>query len=379
MRVLHVSCVRDPYDRTGDELLRAWPTLPAVARAVRGTGPEVVVLQAAHVDGEMERDGVRYRFVAEPRLGRRRPAAGFAPWRLARAAAALEPDVIHLNGLGFPFHTRALCGVGAPVLAQDHADTPSRRAASLHRWGLARLSGVAFTSAAQAQPFFSAGLLRTGTPVYAIPESSTHFTPGDRAAARRAMAVHGRPAVLWIGRLNANKDPLTVVDAFARALPRLPDAHLWCCYTEAPLLDQVRARTDGDPRLAGRVHLLGTVDRAEAEQLCRACDIFVSASRSESAGFALLEAIACGATPVVTDIPAFRALTGDGTIGALVPAGDPAAFADALVRVAGEPADVLRARAIGHFQRELSFPVVGARLVAAYEALVQRHRAGRAR
>jgi glycosyltransferase involved in cell wall biosynthesis len=374
MRVVHVSCVRDPLGRTGAELLDAWPTLGDVAAAVRRAGAEVTVLQAAHADAEHERDGVVFRFVAEPRLPGRRWVTGAMPWRLARAAAALRPDVIHLNGLAFPLHARALCGVGAPVLAQDHASEPPRRLAALHRWGLARVSGVAFTAREQAQPFVRAGVLRPGVPVFAIPESSTRFTAGDVETARAETGMHGDPAILWVARLDRNKDPLTLLDALALALPRLPSARLWCCFHEAPLMDAVRARLAAHPALAERVHLLGAVPHARVELLCRAADLFVQGSGREAAGYAVLEAMACGAAPVLSDIPPFRALTGGGRVGALSPRGDAAAFAAALVALAGEPRDALRARTLAHFRDHLSFPIVGARLVEAYEWLMAQGR-----
>jgi glycosyltransferase involved in cell wall biosynthesis len=374
MRVLHVSCVRDPRGRIGAELLDAWPTLGDVAAAVRRAGAEVTVLQAAHASAEHERDGVAYRFVAEPRLPGRRRVTGAMPWRLARAAAALAPDVIHLNGLGHPLHARALTGVGAPVLAQDHAGAPPHRLARLHRWGLARVRGVAFTAREQAEPFFRAGVLRPGVPVFAIPESSTRFTAGDVGSARAATGVHGDPALLWVGRLNDNKDPLTLLDALSLALPHLPGARLWCCFHEAPLLAAVRARLAAQPALAERVHLLGAVPHAQVELLCRAADFFVLGSRREGSGYAVLEAMACGATPVISDIPSFRAITGGGAAGALAPVGDAGAFAEALVALAARPREVLRECTLAHFRAELSFEVVGARLMEAYETLV---RAGR--
>ncbi len=370
MHVLHVNCVHDPHGRTGAELLDAWPTLGDVAAAVHRAGPRVTVLQPSRSGGEHERDGVRYRFVAEPRLPGRRWVTGAFPWRLARAAAALRADVIHLNGLGFPLHARAVSGVGAPVLAQDHASAPPRRLAALHRWGLARVRGVAFTAREQAEPFVRAGVLRPSVPVFAIPESSTRFTPGDVEAARAATGVHGDPALLWVGRLDDNKDPLTILDALALALPQVPGARLWCCFHEAPLMDAVRARLAADPALAGRVHLLGAVPHTDVEMLCRAADLFLLGSGREGSGYAVLEAIACGAAPVLSDIPPFRALTGGGAVGALAPRGDAAAFARALVALAAEPRAALRARTLAHFRAELSFPVVGARLVAAYESLL---------
>jgi glycosyltransferase involved in cell wall biosynthesis len=369
VRVLHVSLVRDRQNRGGDALLDAWPTLPAVAEAVHGAGAEVDVLVAAHRDEQVERGGVRYHFVAEPRLPSRRLISGAMPWRIARAAAALRPDVVHVNGLGFPLHVRPLTGV-APVLVQDHAHAPPRRLRAVHRWGMERVRGVAFTAREQALPFVRAGVLRQDVPVFEIPESSTRFTPGDRDRARAETGVHGDPALLWVGRLNDNKDPLTIVEAFSRAARALPDAHLWCCFAEAPLLDRIRVRLQGDPVLAARVHLLGTVPHARVEMLCRAADFFISGSRSESTGYAPIEAMACGATPILSDIPAFRATTGRGAVGALAPVGDADAFAAAIAALAARPREELRARTLDHFRRNLSFPVLGARLAAAYQAIV---------
>ncbi|MBV9775145.1 MAG: hypothetical protein JO040_14425, partial [Gemmatimonadetes bacterium] len=143
MRVLQVGCALDPRRRGGEELLEAWPTLPAVARAVSRAGAEVVVLQAAHADAVVERDGVTFRFVAEPRIARvpgTRGPAGVLPLRLARAAAVLKPEVIHLGGLAFPLHARALATSGVPVLARDHASAPPARNAAVHRWGHARVA-----------------------------------------------------------------------------------------------------------------------------------------------------------------------------------------------------------------------------------------------
>ena len=175
--------------------------------------------------------------------------------------------------------------------------------------------------------------------------------------------------MLWIGHLNENKGPLTILQAFSQAMGRLPDPHLWLCYKDAPLLGRVLALLAADPKLASRVHLLGPVPHETVERLCRAADFFMLGSRRESCGYALLEALACGATPIVSDIPAFRALTANGAVGALCQPGEARPFASALVSLAGGSIEALRAKAICHFQSELSFPVLGKKLLAAYEQL----------
>ena len=53
-----------------------------------------------------------------------------------------------------------------------------------------------------------------------------------------------------------------------------------------------------------------------------AADLFVVGSHHEGSGYALMEACACGAVPVVSDIPTFRLLAGGA--GALWPPGDAA-------------------------------------------------------
>jgi glycosyltransferase involved in cell wall biosynthesis len=100
--------------------------------------------------------------------------------------------------------------------------------------------------------------------------------------------------------------------------------------------------------------------------------MFVLGSHREGSGYALLEALACGLTPVVSDIPAFRSLTGGGAVGALVPAGDADAFAAAIVRLAKQPRDAARCAVLAHFARHLSPDALGRRLLSAYEQVARR-------
>jgi glycosyltransferase involved in cell wall biosynthesis len=104
----------------------------------------------------------------------------------------------------------------------------------------------------------------------------------------------------------------------------------------------------------------------------RAADLFVSASRAESCGYAALEALACGTPPVLTDIPAFRALTDGGRVGRLWPVGDAQALAHALVATATMPMPTAQLRA--HFDATLSFAAVGRRWREAYAQLLDSQR-----
>jgi glycosyltransferase involved in cell wall biosynthesis len=369
--VAQVVCIRDPRRRGGAELLQAWPTLLDVARAAASAGVEVTMVLAAWRDETLERDGIRIRMVAEP-ASLARPLAALAPRRLVRAVEEARPDVIQLGGIVFPVQTRLLCATGIPVLAQDHGGAlPSRLRRPLYRWGLARVAGVTFTARDQAEPLRRAGVLRAETPVFEVLESSARFTPGDREAARAATGLRGDPCILWVGRLMADKDPLTALEGFARAAQRLPDARLVMAYGEGPMEEEVSGRIASDPRLRERVHLLGRVPHARVEALCRAADLFLAASRREAGGYALLEALACGLPAVAADIPATRRILRGGAVGALFPVGDAEALGERIAELAARPREVERAAVRAHFDQHLSFEAVGRELRAAYEGVAR--------
>jgi glycosyltransferase involved in cell wall biosynthesis len=181
--------------------------------------------------------------------------------------------------------------------------------------------------------------------------------------------MFGDPCVFWAGRLHARKDPLTTLAAFERAATRLPDARLWCCFADAPLLDRVRRRIEQSPVLRQRVTLVGRRPHIEMELRFRAADFFVQTSRDEGSGYALIEAMSCGTPPLATDIPAARRIIGPA--GSLTPVGDAAALAEAIVDWSHRDRARIREAARQRFEQALSFDVIGRGLRDAYESLVR--------
>lgn len=372
--VAHIGFFSDPARRPPQELLEAWPTLVDVAEAAAAAGVRVWVLQNCTQEARLEANGVRYHFLP---FGVHGPRGGNA--RLAAVLRTLAPRVLHVHGLGFCRDVLSLAALlpELPLVLQDHASRPPRLwRRPLWRRALAAASTVTFCAAEQAQPFAAAGLLSAHTAVHALPESTSRFTPGDQQQARRRTGVHGDPAVLWVGNLDANKDPLTMLAGVSAAARQLPDLRLWCCFGVAPLLPQVEERVRADPHLCGRVRLLGRLPHARIEELMRAADLFVLASHREGSGYALIEALACGLPPVVTDIPSFRALTAAGAVGALWPCGDAHRLGQALQAVSACAGVALRTAVRRHFERELSAAALGAKLAALYRTVSARHGAG---
>ena len=159
------------------------------------------------------------------------------------------------------------------------------------------------------------------------------------------------------------KDPLTTLAGFALVLRDHPDAVLHLAWTDAPLHADVllAARPLGQ-----RVRLLGRLSRAGARALIGEADALVQSSTREVCGIAVLEAMAAGTPPVVTDIPSFRAVLGD--CGARFAPGDPAGLASGVLRVLADPTQ--RARCRARFERELSFDALAERVERVYRELV---------
>jgi glycosyltransferase involved in cell wall biosynthesis len=263
----------------------------------------------------------------------------------------------------------------AAIAVQNHSDTGPMGRAPLQRLVGAATRGAvdAFLFAADehAERWRRAGFIGRRQQTYQVMEASTRFEPTAYAAARSASGLQGAPALLWVGRLNTNKDPLTLLDAFERVVSGLPRATLTMIYGADDLLPLVRARIAASTSLSSRVHLAGGVAHDRLPAFYGAADGFVLGSHHEGSGYAVIEAIACGTTPVVTDIPSFRLLTGGGAIGALWPPGDAAACAAAILRAAPRMIPPERQRIRAHFDHRLSWGAIGRRAVDIYENLRQ--------
>lgn len=373
--VAQISFFTDPQGRPPEQLLHDWPSLVDVAEAAARANVRVSVVQACTVSQTLTRNDVTYHFL---------PFGRAAPWAQRTRAfgelvRSLRPDVCHVHGLGFPHDVLSLSALARriPIVLQDHADHPPRL---WRRWSWRRAfsaaSGIAFCALEQARPFAHAGLLGAQTKLYEIPESTSRFAPANRDEARRTLGVTGDPLVLWVGHLNDNKDPLTVLNGVSAAAKILPRLKLWCCFGAAPLMHEVQHRITSDPALRDRVQLLGSVPHQTVEQLMRAADMFVLGSHREGSGYSVIEALACGLPPVVTDIPSFRSLTGSGAVGALWPCGDARGLCEAIVTMSQRPKAQTRAATRAHFDSELSFAALGRKLRSMYEDLLQREAAG---
>lgn len=354
-----------------DAVLAQLRTLTDWAEALATAGADVTVVQGAHRDERLSRRRVDYRLLAgpfTPYLSRRR-----IPFRLHRVVARLAPDVVHLNGLLYGLQARFLRRAlppGTALVMQHHGEPPDRGlAAIVQRWGLRAADGFFFTATEMAEPWRARGLVRRHQPVFPIPEGSSRLRPMERQAARAHTGMTGDPIFLWAANLDPNKDPITILEAFEAVLQDLPKARLYMAWRRGSLLAEVQRRLAESPILAGAVELLGTLPYERLEPIFNSADFLLQGSNRESCGFAIADALACGTVPIVTDIPAFRALTANGSHGALFPPGDPAALRQAILTVTRRPLPPQRQAARKHFERHLNFPSIAQQATRAYRQL----------
>ncbi|HIC90267.1 MAG TPA: glycosyltransferase family 1 protein [Anaerolineae bacterium] len=135
--------------------------------------------------------------------------------------------------------------------------------------------------------------------------------------------------VLSVGRLDAQKDPLTLLRAARQVVEAVPSA-VFLLAGEGPLQADVLAEQER-LGLQERFRLLGWRDDVPA--LLAASDLFCLSSRWEGMPYALLEALAAGVPIVATDVGGCREAIGQEgqAAGRLVPPADPDALAAAMI------------------------------------------------
>lgn len=200
------------------------------------------------------------------------------------------------------------------------------------------------------------------------------FQPG--AAAGRA-PLAGSPfndtdviVVGSVGRLQAVKDQLNLVRALAVARERggATGAKLRLAIAgDGPLRPAVEEEIRRH-RLSDAVWLAG--ERRDVPEVMRGFDVFALPSKAEGISNTILEAMSSGLPVVATAVGGNAELVSESKTGALVPAEDPAAMADALLCYASDAALRHRHGQAGRLKVEQSFSLAG--MVARYTDLYER-------
>lgn len=229
---------------------------------------------------------------------------------------------------------------GAAVVSHNHAGPPcmeppgSWEVGRLNRWGFAALDRLVEANvviAAAAVPNLGRYMRTAPMPVVHNSVVVSDVTP--------TTADHDPPVVLFIGELLERKGVTELLDALDLLDDRgvgpfdlriIGDDRAGLDPDKDEMVASIRARGRGDT-------LTGPLERSDVYEHLAAADVVVFPTHTEGQPFAVIESLAAGVPIVASDIRAISNMIDDRTHGRLVPVRDPAALADALAEMLGDP------------------------------------------
>jgi glycosyltransferase involved in cell wall biosynthesis len=199
--------------------------------------------------------------------------------------------------------------------------------------GITQASRVVAITQAVRRTILEDGVPGSRTRVIHYGLDEARLARGDARGLRKELGI-GEDAVVAasIGSLIHRKGFDLLLRSAQLLEARRPELHL-LIVGDGPLRKELReqARALG----LGRVHFLG--ERQDIGAILReACDLLVSATRSEAFGMTFIEAGACGLPVIGTAVDGVPEAIVDGVTGLLVPPEDPERLAEALERLAGD-------------------------------------------
>lgn len=319
---------------------------------------EVIFIEFIDHEGILKKEGVQYWFkwIA--------PRALHFPLALNKLIKRSKPDVVMVHGLLFPLQVillRLVAGRKLKIVVQHHAEQPYRHRLKqqLQRMADRCINAYFFTAAGLAESWIQQGLVHANK-VKEVMEASSVFAPTDKITARNRTGISEAAVYLYVGHLNANKDPLAVVAAFLSFAANHPGAALYMIFQSNELLPEIQAlMADAPVDVASRIHLVGKIPHPELQYWFSAADFILSASHYEGSGVAVCEAMSCGCIPILSDIPSFQFMTA-GRCGLLFEPGNEASLKAALEQSQRMDSDHEREKTLQQYNDRLSFEAIAA-------------------
>lgn len=271
------------------------------------------------------------------------------PYLAALWRAAGRVQVFHvMANSGWSWHLFAAPAIwiahlrGTPVVVNYRGGEAAnflRQAAAWMRPSLRRCAALAVPSGFLAHVFRQHGFDSVIVPNIVNLE---RFSADPAAAAQRP---GGALRLLVARNLEDIYDNASALRAFALVRQALPQAQLTVAGS-GPLRAELE-QLARDLGVAEAVRFTGRVDTADMPALYRDADIMLNPSLIDNMPNSVLEALASGALVVSTRVGGVPYIVEDGRSALLVPPADPAAMAQAVLRLAEEPALAAALRGAG--------------------------------
>jgi len=253
----------------------------------------------------------------------------YTAWRLAQAVKRYRIDILHAH-TGHAHTMACLAKTFArrgKVVVSRRIDLPPTRH-PINRWKYAAPDQIVAISncIAGVMRDFGVAPARLSVVYSGIDPSRFNVRPLPRAALG---VPEDAPLLANVAALVDHKDHATLLAAMPEVLRTIPVLRLVIAGEGAsrPQLEAQTARLG----IEHAVTLLGRRD--DVPRLLRASDAFVLSSKGEGLGTSILDAMACELPVVATDAGGIPEMVAHEQTGFLVPAQDPGALAQAIIRV----------------------------------------------
>lgn len=198
-------------------------------------------------------------------------------------------------------------------------------------WFYRQMDVVYSPSEATATELADRGIDRHRIRTYPRGVDTTHFHPAKRNGFFKRYGLGPGLRLLYVGRVSREKDLPVLCDAFISLSQSRPAVDL-VVVGDGPYLKEMRARLQGCP-----VTFTGTLQGEELAEAYASADIFVFPSTTDTFDNVVLEAQASGLPVIVADKGGPKENMLSGQTGLVIPAGDAAALARAVLSLADCP------------------------------------------
>lgn len=328
---------------------------------------QVESIEQINYDGKLERNEVTYHFL---NFGKKKL---YFPFKLHSYIRNLNPDIVFVNGFIFPFQIiqlRKVLGQKVKIIVLHRAERPfSGFRRYFQKIADRSVNAYLFVSAEFGDEWIRKGIIKRKEKIYEVIQASSAFHVGDKVLAKKMLGIVGFPVFLWVGRLDENKDPLTVIKAFTGYLPSQPNAKFFMIFQGDKLLAEVKKLINNAPRSREAIVLVGKVEHPQLQTWYNAADFFISGSHYEGGGIASSEAMSCGCIPVLTNIISFRKMTGPGKCGLLYEPGNADDLLSILLSIQEMNIETERKKTLEQFKEELSFESIAKKITNVINSL----------
>ena len=321
---------------------------------------EVIGIERINYEGKLQYHGVQYYFIRQINKVVRFPV------QINQLIKNLEPDIVFINGFIFPVQViqlRFFLKRNAKIFLLHRADRPFTGSKKLLQKLADRfISGYLFSSLEFGKEWIEEGIISNEKKIHEVIQATSSFHHKTRESSRSLTGMNGSPVFIWVGRLDSNKDPLTVIKAFIEFLNINPSARLYLIYQGEELLSSIQNLISEHPHLIENIQLLGKKSHEQLPYYYNSADFVISSSHYESNGVAICEAMSCGCIPILTNIPSFRKMTDSGKCGMLYETGNSKALLECLAKTKKVDINTEKEKVLKQFREELSFEAIGRKI-----------------